>query len=155
MATTVLATLLALALAVPYFTRTPTVPTTVRFSVDLATQGGTLGGFALSPHGTRLVFVDRLGEQLWLRTVGELDAEMLPGTENAAFPFWSPDGRSIGFFTSGELRTVDLIGGPPQTVCSVSVGLGGTWNQDDVILFGRLGGDLFSSVCARWGADSA
>ena len=84
MATTVLATLLALALAVPYFTATPSVPTAVRFSVETATSDRA-DGFALSPDGTRLVFV--AGDQLWLRMIGELDAQMLPGTENAFFPF--------------------------------------------------------------------
>ena len=142
MAMTALATLLAGALAVAYVTRTPTVPTTVRFSVDASGPVAiSVGAFALSPDGTRLVFADEHG--LRLRSIGELDARVLAGTEGAQFPFWSPDGRSIGFFSLNELRKVDLTGGLPQTVCPVAGGFGGTWNQNDVIVFSQLGRELF------------
>ena len=72
------------------------------------------------------------------------------GTQGGQAPFWSPDGRSIGFFSFTEIRTVDLTGGSPQTVCPVALGLGGTWNEDDVIVFGQLSGEL-SRVSAQGG----
>ena len=81
---------------------------------------------------------------LWLRPLGSLTAQPLPGTEGVfGTPFWSPDSRSIGFAAGGELRKLDLAGGAPQTLCKladVSEAVFGTWNRDGVILFSTLGG---------------
>jgi eukaryotic-like serine/threonine-protein kinase len=60
----------------------------------------------------------------------------LSGTEGAALPFWSPDSRFIGFFTSGKLKKVEVSGGAVQTICDVAGPRGGTWNRDGVIVFG-------------------
>src|SRR5262249_19703284 len=60
-------------------------------------------------------------------------------TEAALFPFWSPDSRYIGFFAQGRLKKIDVMGGPPQTLCDANPGYGGTWNRDNVILFSPSG----------------
>ena len=149
----VVAAVLATALAALYVNRAPVEDVRARFSVPtgLLPDGerfgygsGVVSGLALSPDGTQLAFVTGgfpYG-QLWVRPLDSVDARALPGADDASFPFWSPDGRSIGFFTPSELKTVDLTGGPPQTVCAVSIGMGGTWNEDDVIVFGSLTGNL-------------
>src|SRR5207249_3932915 len=62
-------------------------------------------------------------------------AKPVPGTEDADHPFWSPDGRSLGFFTQGKLKKVQAGGGPPQILADVSNEKGGAWNRDGVILF--------------------
>ena len=134
----VVTVLLAIALVVPYLNRVPAETTTARLSVF--TEGGRVDGLALSPDGRQLAFTD--GSQLWVRPLDSLESRALPGTEGARRPFWSPDGRSIGFFTVTELKTIDLTGGRPQTVCAVQAGWGGTWNDDGVIVFGRFGGSL-------------
>ena len=59
----------------------------------------------------------------------------LRGTEGANFPFWSPDGKQIGFFADSKLKRVAIDGGAIQTICDASDGRGGTWNEEDVILF--------------------
>ena len=61
----------------------------------------------------------------------------MPGTDGAQFPFWSPDSRSLGFFTGNEVKKVRLDGTPPETLCDnpAGYGRGGTWNRDGVILF--------------------
>ena len=64
-----------------------------------------------------------------------LEAHVLPGTENAIFPFWSPDSRSLGFFADSKLKTIDLNSGSPQALCDVPLGRGGTWGPGGVILF--------------------
>ena len=130
-------TVLAVALAVAYLNRAPAETATSRFSV--LAEAGVVRGLALSPNGRQLAFT--VGRQLWIRPLDSLESRAIPGTEGAQAPFWSPDGRSIGFFTLTELRTVDPTGGPPQTVCAVP-GIGGTWNQDDVIVLGQFGGEL-------------
>jgi hypothetical protein len=64
----------------------------------------------------------------------------LSGTEGAAYPFWSPDNKSVAFFTSGKLRRVEATGGAPLTICDVAAARGGTWTSDGRILFGALAG---------------
>ena len=75
------------------------------------------------------------GSQLWLRSLATAKAQPLPGTEGAVSPFWSPDGRSIGFFADGALKRLNVGGGAPQTLAPAFNGLGGTWNADGVIVF--------------------
>ena len=72
---------------------------------------------------------------LWVRQLDSLAAQMLPGTEGANYPFWSPDSRFIGFFASPKLKKIDISGGPPQTVCDVGRHGGGTWGRDGTVLF--------------------
>jgi serine/threonine protein kinase/Tol biopolymer transport system component len=96
---------------------------------------------AVSPDGRKLVFVgsNQGRSQLFLRPLDSVDTRVLPGTEGAAHPFWSPNSRSVAFFAGTDLKRVEVPGGPVQVVLShigggAFVG-GGTWNQDDVILF--------------------
>jgi Tol biopolymer transport system component len=98
------------------------------------------GGFALSPDGRHLVFAagDASGKRLlYLRPLDSLEARGLPGTDGASFPFWSPDSRFVGFFAMGKLKKIDITGGPPQALCDSSSIVGGTWNQNGVILFAQ------------------
>jgi Tol biopolymer transport system component len=96
--------------------------------------------FALSPDGRSLVFVASGdgASRLWLRPLDQAEARPLAGTEGATQPFWSPDSRSVGFFTANKLLRVDLVGGAPQVVATLSgVGRGGSWSADGTILFPR------------------
>ena len=91
---------------------------------------------------------------IWIYEVGSQDARPLADTEGATFPFWSPDGKSLGFFADGKLKKLDLDGGPAQTLCDAPSGRGGTWNKGGVILFtpsGELGSGLYR-IAASGGA---
>jgi Tol biopolymer transport system component len=105
-----------------------------------------VGPMALSPDGTRLAFVAATPEGknlLWARPLNGMSAQPLPGTEDASYPFWSPDSRFLGFFAAGVLKKMDASGGPSQTVCdAATTGRGGTWNRDGVIVFARPRGPL-------------
>ena len=93
---------------------------------------------ALSPDGRRLAFVAaaRRGRpQIWIRSLDSTQAQPLSGTDDAAFPFWSPDGRFIAYFADGKLKKIDITGGVAQVLADTPLGRGGTWNQDGVILF--------------------
>src|SRR5262245_17162989 len=72
---------------------------------------------------------------LAIRSLDELDARVLVGTERARFPFWSPDGRVVAFFADGKLKKMDAAGGPVQTICDAVPGFGGSWNGDGIIVF--------------------
>lgn len=86
---------------------------------------------------------------LWLRPLEHREGRFLAHTESGGFPFWSPDGRNIGFFGDGKLKTVDLLGSPPQILCDATDGHGGSWNSDGVIVFAPTpNGPLFRVATA-------
>lgn len=95
---------------------------------------------AVSPDGRRVVFTafTGLGENeksaLFVRDLGTLGSRELAGTAAAHAPFFSPDGRSVGYFADGQLRRVALAGGPPVTIAP-AYGEGGWWGDDDTIVF--------------------
>jgi Tol biopolymer transport system component len=96
------------------------------------------GRFALAPDGTAVVFVVNRGldtSRLWLRELSGGSGVELPNTENAAFPFWSPDGRSIAFFADAKLKRIPRSGGAVQTICDAPTGRGGMWTPSGVIVF--------------------
>jgi Tol biopolymer transport system component len=95
------------------------------------------GAIALSPDGQRVVFV-AAGEPntgLAVRDLGTGETKRLPGTEDATFPFWSPDSRWLGFFADGHLKKMEAAGGPVQVLCDAHAGRGGTWSPDGTIVF--------------------
>ncbi|MGH9862294.1 MAG: protein kinase domain-containing protein, partial [Candidatus Acidiferrales bacterium] len=103
----------------------------------LPPENASFGPIALSPDGRRLAFTRGPGGrgQLWIRPMDSLTAQPLAGTEGAAFPFWSPDSRFVGFFAQGKLKKIEASGGPPQTLADAALPRGGTWSSTGVILF--------------------
>ena len=110
----------------------PPPNTSLRLTDDLA------GPPVLSPNGSAVAFTASGADgkvALWIRPMNSLEPRQLPGTDAAIFPFWSPDGRSLGFFADGKLKTIDLNGESVQTICDAQVGRGGAWTPDGTILF--------------------
>ena len=93
---------------------------------------------ALSPDGTRLVYVANRGgkRQLYLRQIDRLEATPIPGTEGGLSPFFSPNGEAVGFFVGYKLKQVSVSGGVSQTLAFVPpVTRGASWGPDDTIIF--------------------
>jgi Tol biopolymer transport system component len=112
---------------------------TVRFTVA-APPGTALNPDSyesLSPDGRRIALVVRMNgrDLIAIRDLEAEQAKILPGTDGARFPFWSPDSRFVGFFSQGKLKTIDQSGGPPQVLCDAPRGQGGTWNHEGTIVF--------------------
>ena len=107
----------------------------------------------LSPDGTRLAFSarDEKGTMLYIRPLMSVAAQPLAGTEDAGFPFWSPDGHEVGFFAGGKLKKIDASGGPPQILCDATVGRGGAWSKEGVIVFAAGGWEPLLRVSAAGG----
>ncbi len=111
----------------------------IRFEVAAPQDQRVVGTVALAPDGSRLAFTAREPggtTMLWIRALADPRAEMLRGTEGADLPFWSPDGRSVGFFAKGALKRISISGGPPQTIAPVTTDVrGASWGGDDRIVF--------------------
>jgi Tol biopolymer transport system component len=96
------------------------------------------GGYAISPDGLYIAYSadGDNGRQIWLRPLGPpIEPRAVPGTQGGSYPFWSPDSRSLGFFTSASLKRIDLDGGNPHTLASVLTPAGGTWNAAGTIVY--------------------
>ena len=136
-------TVFAIVLAVPavrYLRQTPP-PVPPEMRVELTTPGTDAPlQFALSPDGRSLVFVAS-GDgpsRLWLRALDKTEARPLAGTEGATYPFWSPDSRSVGFFAATTLMRLEVAGGRPQVLATLTGNsFGGSWSADGTILFTR------------------
>ncbi len=107
---------------------------------DYDLKGSAPGPAALSPDGRMLAFTAADAEGttlLYLRHLDKGESVSLSGTEGAAYPFWSPDSRFIGYFEpAGEkLRKVAVAGGPPVTLCAARNGKGGSWNSQGDVIF--------------------
>ena len=151
-----------LVLVVSFQRRVPSSAATLRFLV-LPPENSFINAAAeaaVSPDGRHLAFVaaDATGKELlWVRSFDSLTARSLAGTESASYPFWSPDGRWIGYFTSRSyasrsfLKKIDVSGGPSITIASAIAGNGGTWSRNDVIVFGAGVTRLLYRVSAAGG----
>jgi eukaryotic-like serine/threonine-protein kinase len=172
-----MASLVLASYAVVRFNKRSSEASVLRFQVALPDKVS-LDGVdipTISPDGKKIVFVGTSpsfpnGEspapheigarrrRLWLRSFDSLAAQALPGTEDSAAPFWSPDSRFVAFFSiernndraAVHLKKIDVMGGRPQTICETDelVG-GGTWSRDGVILFAHSNGSRPNHSLAR------
>ena len=126
----------------------------IRFQIAPPEGGGILGGgnlgggLAISPDGHTAVFVGATNGRagLWVRPLEAANARLVPGTEDADHPFWSPDSTSIAFAAGSFLKRVDLSRQTTSTICDLTGAFwGGSWSNDGVILFGIRSFGIFQA----------
>jgi Tol biopolymer transport system component len=137
--------LIAIALAIGFVLRAPKPPQplqAMRLSAEIGADASVYpaGGSSviLAPDGTRLAFVASGSDQkrrIYVRSLDQLQATVLSGTENARDPFFSPNGQWIGFFADGKLKKISAQGGAAFTLCDAPSDLGGSWGDDGTIVF--------------------
>jgi Tol biopolymer transport system component len=138
-------TLIAIALAIGFVLRAPKAQQplqAVRLSAEIGADASLFTGNGsstiLSPDGTRLAVVASGADQkyrLYVRSLDQLRAAALSGTEAADGPFFSPDGQWIGFFADGKLKKISVQGGAAVTLCDAPNARGGSWGEDGTIVF--------------------
>ena len=116
---------------------------------------------AVSPDGSQVAYVAvaRSDEEsiaagsksVWISDLAEAEPRRLAGTDGDGFPFWSPDGRWLGFFANGKLNKIDARGGPVIPVCDATDGRGGTWSASGVIVFQKAWSEGLMQVSASGG----
>jgi serine/threonine protein kinase len=139
-------------------------PRTIRFSVPppastTFSYSLEVSFLAVSPDGSQLAYVasnPQGDRRIFLRPLSALEARPLPGTEGANSLFFSPDGKSIGFFAQGKLKRVEISGGTAVSICDVAPApiLSGTWGRGGDILFSGVPRQAIYRVSAAGGAPS-
>ena len=134
--------LTAIAFAAAFFLRTPKPPQPIRLSAEIGADATLYTNFGpaaiLSPNGTRLVFAAAGSDhkqRIYVRSLDQLQATVLAGTENARDPFFSPDGQWLAFFADDKLKKVSIQGGAAAILCDAPNGRGGSWAEDGTIVF--------------------
>ena len=119
----------------------------------LDTTGDAGGMPVLSPQGDKIAFSAHSGESkmLWVRPLSSDSPQALQGTSGAAHPFWSPDGRYIGFFANGKLAKIAASGGPITVIADAPNSRGGSWSANDVIVFSADFQNALVKVSAQGG----
>jgi WD40 repeat protein len=107
----------------------------------------------ISPDGRTLVYVGTSNGtvRLYARELDTFEVRPLAGTEGALHPFFSPDGRSVGFLTNDKVKTYSLTSGTVNTICDTSVPVIGTWTADNQLFVGAEEGRRLFRVSARGG----
>lgn len=132
-------------------------PPLLRFEIptpDKVTFSPAIRFLSLSPDGRRLVFLGYEPDgtvRLWLRQLDAFDAQPLAGTEGARQPIWSPDSRTVAFFSKGTLKAIDVVSGAIRTICDTDGQFSGAWSSTGVILFTPRNGTPLWRVPAAGG----
>jgi serine/threonine-protein kinase len=129
----------------------------VRLDVNLgpdAVAGQFTTTTEISPDGSRLVFPAKSAngtQMLAARLLEENNPTLLSGTENGRDPFFSPDGKWIGFFADGEMKKISVQGGAPVVLCDAPDARGASWGLNGEIVVALRARGALSRVSAEGG----
>jgi Tol biopolymer transport system component len=121
-----------------WIARRPAATTRMQFAIPVPEEMS-VSHMALSRDGSMLAFVspeENSGlPMLYVQRIGSSVVTLLPGTQGATYPFWSPDGAYVAFFANGKLQKMAVSGGTPQVLASALSARGGTWGSNGVIIY--------------------
>jgi eukaryotic-like serine/threonine-protein kinase len=144
--------------AVLYVNRSSSDTRAIRLSFnpppELAFNDTQQDAAVISPDGQKIAFTAISADHertLYVRNLDSSEVKLLPGSENALEPFWSPDSRSIAYGSNGKLKRSDLTGANAQVLCDVGRLIGGTWSKEGVIVFAPDYSRPLLQVSARGG----
>jgi Tol biopolymer transport system component/predicted Ser/Thr protein kinase len=151
--------LIAIALAIGFVQRAPKLAQQIRLTAELGADAslseiGSGADAVLSPDGTRIAFVAEGAERkprLYVRSLDQMQATVISGTEDARDPFFSPDGQWIAFFAQGKLKKISVQGGEAFTLCEAPNERGGSWGDTGLIVFAPGPGTPLSKVSSAGG----
>jgi eukaryotic-like serine/threonine-protein kinase len=157
------AVLVAALIATVLFLTRPSAPTVeVRASIlapqktdFMLMEDDGAGPVQISPDGTNIAFVarDEQGRsRIWVRALNGGDARPVGGTDEGTYPFWSPDGKWLGFFANSKLKKVPIETGPVLELADAVRGRGGSWGPDNTILFAPSPTSPIQAVSSAGGA---
>jgi Tol biopolymer transport system component len=148
-----IAVLLAAVMTALYVRRPPVQELITRLDI-VTPPTSDVASFALSRDGRQIAFVAHFegAPRLWVRPFDQAAARALPATDGASYPFWAPDGRSIGFFAEDKLKRIDLASGGVQVLATSPGGRGATWNEDGVIIFATTTTSGLQRIAATGGS---
>jgi len=112
--------------------------TAARFTIPLPPGQEITTYPAITRDGRTIAYVAQQGtddSQLYLRDLNSFEARAVPGSSGAKQPFFSPDGKWVGFFAQGQLQKAEVAGGAPIRVAETVYPKGGTWNEDNTIIY--------------------
>jgi dipeptidyl aminopeptidase/acylaminoacyl peptidase len=141
--------------------RAPVPAATVRATLEAPAGWGVHllnRSLAFSPDGRQLALALSKGgipaaeTQLALRALDRLEATPVAGTGDASYPFWSPDGKAIGFFADGKLKRLDVESGSIRTLCDAPSGRGAAWSPRGTIVLAPVAAGALAEVLAAGGA---
>jgi eukaryotic-like serine/threonine-protein kinase len=117
--------------------------------------------FTVSPDGSQVAFVAIArpeneaaavgARSVWVRDLDLPESRKLADVNGDAYPFWSPDGRWLGFYSDGHLNKIEARGGPVIPLCEATDGRGGTWNEAGMIVFQKGWSEGLMKVSAGGG----
>ena len=130
--------LVAVAAATWLVARRPAPTTRMQFALAVPDEMS-ISHMALSRDGSMLVFVspeeNSALPMLFVQRIGSPSVTLLPGTQGASYPFWSPDGAYVAFFANGKLQKMAISGGTPQVLATALAARGGSWGSKGVIIY--------------------
>ena len=130
--------LVAVATTTWFVARRPQPTTRMQFALAVPDEMS-ISHMAISRDGSMLVFVSPEESSalpmLYVQRIGSSVVTLLPGTQGASYPFWSPDGASVAFFANGKLQKMAITGGTPQILATALAGRGGSWGSKGVIIY--------------------
>jgi serine/threonine protein kinase len=105
--------------------------------VEVSTPNASVMFFSLSPDGRSVAYPARgeRGQHIWIRDLSSTTARLVQGTAGGEFPFWSPDGRHLGFFANSRLKRISIDGGTATSIGQALTPAGGSWGPDGTILY--------------------